>query len=65
MVDCNTVQFKVAGSFIQTLCLSALEFGLTEFTKTQGTQNCLKTVKLPFEVFVTEYISAQGSVEVV
>lgn len=65
MVDCNTVQFKVTGSFIQTLCLSALEFGLTAFTKTQGPQNSLKTLKLPFEIFVAEHISAQGSAEAV
>lgn len=64
MVDCNIIQFKVTGPFIQTLCLSALEFGLTAFTKPQGTQSCLKTVKLPLEAFLTKYIFAQGSVKV-
>lgn len=54
MVDCNIVQFKVTGPFIQTLHLSAPEFGQTAFTKPQGTQNCLKTLKIPSEVFVTD-----------
>lgn len=65
MADCNIVQFKVTGSFIQSHGLSALEFGQTAFTKPQGTQNWLKTVKITFEVFVTEYVSTQGSVKVV